>query len=147
MYKLSIYFIISSIIHLQCNDGEKKKEESVQLQFKSNLLPQLGATSDTVYILYYNTPGDHRYYKELTTSKKILQSLIRDINGTINSGKSQCITEGKIHFYGRGEEVYTIYFNKQDSCRNLSFMVGAEKYFTGMGDKTKYILDSLAKSL
>ena len=100
------------------------------LPYKANLLPGIHE-ADSAYILYYNKPGDHRYYTTTrVTDKKSLEPLFQAVNETIIPNTNDCVTQGKIHFYASGGKVYTIHFSSADSCNTLSFIHTGEKYYT-----------------
>lgn len=102
------------------------------LPYKSDLLPGI-FEADSAYILFYDNPGDHRYYKTArVTDKKSLEPLMQAANETIIHGLNDCASQGKIHFYAPGGKVYTLYFSRADSCMSLSFIHTGEKYFTNL---------------
>jgi hypothetical protein len=124
---------------------QKKDNSSTsgKLIYKSKLMPDL-ITAESAYILYYNKAGEYRFYKTVVVkNRQLLLPVIKDINASVTSGKIQCFTEGKIHFYGKGDAVYTVYFSKIDSCKTFSFIVTGEKYFTKMSQPVKKLLDDL----
>ncbi len=119
-----------------CTSNSPDQQENVEdstitnYPYKSNLLPGI-FEADSAYILFYDNPGDHRFYKTTrVTDKKSLEPLMQAANETIIPNANDCITQGKIHFYAPGGKVYTLYFSRADSCMSLSFIHTGEKYFT-----------------
>ena len=135
------YISILMIVHFVCfsmfvschSPGEQtdiQHQASTELPYKSNLLPGIHE-ADSAYILYYNKPGDHRFYSTTrVTDKKSLEPLMQAANETIIPNANDCVTQGKIHFYASGGKVYTLYFSSADSCNTLSFIHTGEKYYT-----------------
>ena len=109
-------------------------------------MPELGYC-DSAAVLFYNSPGNPRYY---TVSKvydiSILSTFGKDVNGKLINGKDNCVTQGNIYYYGKGDAVHVVYFNKSGNCMVLSFIKTAEKYFAGMSKTTQTILDDLQKT-
>jgi hypothetical protein len=141
MMKQPLYFLFPLLILSAC-DNEKKSKEPVTdtVQFKSALMSGI-YESDTAYFLFYDKPGEHRFYKiSVVDGRDSLQALMQAVNDTISALKEHCVTEGKIHFYGKSEAVYTIYFNSADSCMTLSFMHQGNKYFTSMSTGIQTLL-------
>ena len=130
---LKIALCLISISFLSCTSQEQvdiPQLASTELPYKSNLLPGIHE-ADSAYILYYNKPGDHRFYSTTrVTDKKSLEPLMQAANKTIIPNANDCITQGKIHFYATGGKVYTLYFSSADSCNTLSFIHTGEKYYT-----------------
>jgi hypothetical protein len=112
---------------------------------KNNMMPEL-AYCDSATVMFYNTPGNPRFFKMTKVHEKsILSAIAEDVNGKEMSGKESCTTQGKIYYYGKGDEVFVVYFNKDNPCMQLSFIKTAEKYFTKMDKATQKILDHLQK--
>jgi len=112
---------------------------------KNNMMPEL-AHCDSAAVMFYVTPGNPRFFKMSKVDEKATLSAIgKDVNGNVVSGKENCATQGKIYYYGKGDEVFVVYFNEDDTCMLLSFIKTGEKYFTKMNKATRLILDDLRK--
>ena len=112
---------------------------------KNNMLPEL-AYCDSAAVMFYKTPGNPRFFKMTKLHEKSMLSAIgKDVNGKVIKGMESCTTQGKIYYYGKGDEVFVVYFNKDDTCMLLSFIKTGEKYFTKMNKATRLILDDLRK--
>jgi hypothetical protein len=113
---------------------------------KNNMMPKL-AYCDSAAVMFYNTPGNPRFFKMTKVHEKsVLSAIGKDVNGKVVSGKESCTTQGKIYYYGQKDEVFVVYFNKDDTCMLLSFIKTGEKYFTKMDKATKQILDDLQQN-
>ena len=111
------------------------------------MMPEL-PYCDSAAVIYYDTPGNPRFFKLTKVhDKSILSSIGQDVNGKITRGIEHCTTQGKIYYYGKGDEVFVVYFNKEDSCMSLSFIKTGEKYFTKMDQATQKVLDDLQKTV
>jgi hypothetical protein len=111
----------------------------------NNLMPEL-AHCDSAAIMYYHEPGKPRFFNMAKEyDKAAINALAENVNGPLIKDKDTCTSEGKIYAYGKGEEVYVVYFNKSGECNTLSFIKTGEKYFVKMNDKTKKWLDDLQK--
>ena len=109
------------------------------------MMPELDYC-DSAAVMFYNTPGNPRFFKMTKVHEKpILSAIAKDVNGKVISGKESCPTQGKIYYYGKGDEVFVVYFNKEDTRMLLSFIKTGEKYFTKMDKATLQILDDLQK--
>ncbi|MGZ8524695.1 MAG: hypothetical protein ACXWV1_09720 [Chitinophagaceae bacterium] len=125
-----IYFLV-----LGCKDQSRK-----------NLLPEL-ATCDSAAVMYYNTPGNPRFFNMTKVyDKKILSMIAEDVNGKVIKSKDTCSTLGKIYYYGKGDAVYSVYFSRLKDCMTISFIKTGEKYFVSMSEATKKLLDELQKA-
>ena len=109
-------------------------------------MPEL-AYCDSAAVMFYNTPGNPRFFKMSKVHEKSILSAIADnVNGKVISGKESCPTQGKIYYYGKRHEVFVVYFSKDDTCMVLSMIKTGEKYFTKMHKGTQQILDELQKT-
>jgi hypothetical protein len=103
--------------------------------------------ADSAYIMYYNTPGNPRFFKvSKLTDTLAYRPIVENINGIVIDSTAGCTTEGKIYFYEGANTVHTVYFSRTETCKSLYFFIGAEKYFTRMTNETKQWLDKLQKS-
>ena len=111
-----------------------------------NMMPEL-PYCDSAAVMYYNTPGNPRFFKMTKVyDKSTLSAISQDVNGKVIRGKEDCDSQGKIYYYGKGDEVFVVYFNKDNSCMLLSIIKTGEKYFTKMDKTTQQILNDLQKS-
>jgi len=112
---------------------------------KRNMMPGI-SYCDSAAVMYYDTPGNPRFFKmSKVREKSTLTAIGENVNRKVITGKDSCITQGKIYYYGKRDEVFVIYFNKDESCMQLSFIKTGEKYFTKMTKATQQILDDLQK--
>lgn len=131
MRYLFFLIVVSLAIIFSCKQTSNAK----------NLLPEL-KEADSAAILYYNTPNEPRFF----SYSKIrdvgnLRAIIEDVNQDEIESRYNCATQGKIHFYGKKEVVYTIYFSDLDSCMTLSIIKTGEKYYTRMSNKARKIIE------
>jgi hypothetical protein len=118
-----------------------------QKTVKIRMLPAL-AESDSAVVMYYHTPGDPRFFNMIKVKgKNPIPVAAADANGPVITAKDSCVTQGKIYFYGKNDAVETLYFSRNNDCMTLSFIQTGEKYFTGMSEATKALLDSLEKNM
>ena len=111
------------------------------------MMPELDYC-DSAAVMFYNSPGNPRFFKMTKVHEKpILSAIAKDVNGKVISGKESCPTQGKIYYYGKGDEVFVVYFNKEDTRMLLSFIKTGEKYFTKMDKATQQILDVYKRML
>jgi hypothetical protein len=109
------------------------------------LMPEI-KNSDSAAVMFYTTPGNPRFFKYSKAKDiKLLQPFINDLGNKIIKEKTDCPTQGKIYFYGKGDAVEVVYFNGKEGCMILSFIVTGEKYYTKMSNASKELLDSLSK--
>jgi hypothetical protein len=102
--------------------------------------------ADSAYVIYYNTPGNHRFFKvSKLTDTLAFRPVVENVNGIVIDSTAGCSTEGKIYFYEGTDIVHTVYFSRNETCRALYFFIGAEKYFTRMTIQTKQWLDKIEK--
>ncbi len=112
-------------------------------QSRKNQLPEL-ETCDSAAVMYYNTPGNPRFFNMTKVyDKKILSVIAEDVNGRVIKSKDTCTTQGKIYYYGKGDAVYSVYFSRLKDCMTISFIKTGEKYFVSMSDATKKLLEEL----
>ena len=108
-------------------------------------MPEL-SHCDSAAVMFYNAPGDPRFFKMTKVHEmSVLSAIGENVNEKVISGKDSCITQGKIYYYGKGDEVFVVYFNKDDTCMLLSFIKTGEKYFTKMDKATLQVLNDLQK--
>lgn len=137
MKEVSSLFALIAILStvISCND-----------QAKRNLQPEIAA-SDSAVVMYYNKPGDHRFFKMTKIHEKEFITSVSDaVNGKIITAKDTCTTQGKIYFYGEKGAVYIVYFSRLKDCMTLSFIKTGEKYFTKMTKEVKQMLEKQEKS-
>jgi hypothetical protein len=113
---------------------------------KRNLMPEI-AGCDSAVVMYYQTPGNPRFFSMTKLyDKTLFAGIDKAVNGKTISGKDSCVTEGKIYFYGKGDAVYPVYFSREKDCMTLSFINTGEKYYTRMGDDVNKQLVEWKKS-
>lgn len=131
---------ISLIVSIFCFLATGCKDQSV-----SNLMPELAAC-DSATVMYYHEKGNPRFFNMAKIyDKKIIGTIAENVNDKLIVGKDSCPTQGKIHCYGRGDAVYTVYFTREPDCMTMSFIKTGEKYFVGMNEECKKMLDDLQK--
>ena len=108
-----------------------------------NLLTEL-SDCDSAVVMYYKTPGNPRFFQMVKVyDAELLRSLASNANlPALKTGKD-CMSEGKIYYYGDRGEVFVLYFAAADSCKRLSFIKTGEKYGASLTPRTATILDSL----
>lgn len=113
---------------------------------KSELMPEI-RTADSTTVMYYDTPGNPRYFKFMKVADmKSMMPVIKDANRKIiTEGMEDCVTRGKIYFYGSKGAVYVVYFSDTEECMTLSFIITGEKYYTRMSSVTKNLLGEWQK--
>lgn len=134
VYFFSI-FIFASVLYFSCRT----------VTIKRKMYPQL-YHADSAYLMYYNTPGNPRFFKLAKLYDTLsFRPLVDNVNGNIVDSISSCTTEGKLYFYEGANAVHTVYFSRTDSCKSLYFIIGGSKYFTSMQTDVKNWLDKLQK--
>ena len=114
---------------------------SCQSLGKPNRMSELSAC-DSAIVMYYNTPGNSRFFKMVKVyDTSILRTLADNANQLAQTGIEDCVSEGKIYYYGDKGEVYVLYFTS--SCSRLHFIKTGEKYSVRLHSRSKTILDSL----
>jgi hypothetical protein len=110
---------------------------------KRKMYPQL-YSADSVYLMYYTTPGNPRFFKLAKLYDTLtFRPVTDDANGNIIDSVTGCTTEGKLYFYEGKDAVHTIYFSRAATCRSLYFIKTGVKYFTRMSDGVKEWLDKM----
>jgi basic membrane lipoprotein Med (substrate-binding protein (PBP1-ABC) superfamily) len=113
---------------------------------KRNLMPEI-AGCDSAVVMYYQTPGNPRFFSMTKLyDKASFAAIEKAVNGKTISGKDSCVTEGKIYFYGKAGAVYPVYFSREKDCMTLSFIKTGEKYYTRMSDGVNKELNKWKKS-
>jgi hypothetical protein len=126
-------FMFASVLYFSCRT----------VTIKRKMYPQLYKT-DSAYLMYYNTPGNPRFFKLVKLYDTLsFRPLVDNANGNIVDSVSGCTTEGKLYFYEGANAVHTVYFSRKDSCKSLYFIIGGNKYFTSMQSGVKEWLDKL----
>ncbi|HLG38761.1 MAG TPA: hypothetical protein VI461_03795 [Chitinophagaceae bacterium] len=135
MSKIFYLAIVSISLFVACQDKSKR-----------NLQPEL-AGCDSATVMYYYTPGNPRFFTMAKVyDKKLISAIGKDVNSKVINAKDDCITQGKIYFYGEGGAVYVVYFSRAKECMTLSFIKTGEKYFTQMSTGVKKLLDRWQKT-
>jgi hypothetical protein len=98
-------------------------------------------------IMYYDSPGNPRFFKYIKQyGTNETEQLIRDINGELITNNEECISVGKIYFYGKNGNVDVVYFNNKNECMTFSFVITGEKYFVKMSKGSASLLNSWQSS-
>ncbi len=106
-----------------------------------NLLSELNSC-DSAVVMYYKSPGNPRFFQMVKVyDSNLLRTLADNANQFAQTGIKDCVSEGKIYYYGDKGEVYVLYFTS--SCSRLSFINTGEKYSVRLHSRSKSILDSL----
>ena len=115
-------------------------------QSKKNKMPEL-STCDSDSVMFYHNPGNSRFFTMTKVyDKKKLSAIAGNINGKVISPADSCTTQGKIYYYGKADAVYIVYFYRAKDCMTVSFIKAGEKYFVGMREATKSLLNELQKT-
>jgi hypothetical protein len=126
-------FLFTSVLYFSCRT----------VTIKRKMYPQL-YKADSAYLMYYNTPGNPRFFKLVKLYDTLaFRPLVDNVNGNIIDSSSGCTTEGKLYFYEGVNAVHTVYFSRQENCQSLYFITGGNKYFTNMNRDVKNWLDKL----
>src|SRR5215211_6697981 len=73
----------------------------------ADLMPEMAQT-DSLELIFFRTPDSPRYFTYLpTTDKGLINALVNDVSGKIQP-ENQCIKEGKIYCFKKGEIFNTI---------------------------------------
>ncbi len=130
--------IIAVILICSCSNGGDRG--------KKNMMPELAA-SDSATVMYYDTPGNPRFFTmSKLYDKEQINLIAADANGKAIAPKDSCTSQGKIYFYGKGDAVYPLYFSGYKDCLTLSFIKTGEKYFTRMSDRVSQLLEEGKKT-
>ena len=114
---------------------------------KTRMLPEPGS-NDSAVIMYYHKPGEPRFFNMVKIKDPgALPEVTTDVNGKQVKAENDCVTQGKIYFYGKGGAVETVYFSRDPECMTLSFIKTGKKYFTRMSEKTLWLLNRLEKEV
>ena len=128
-YRFLFFITVLSLIFFSCNSSN------------GGLMPQL-KTTDSAAVIYYDTPGNPRFYTFTKVSgMEHMSPVIKDANRKTIDGMEDCISHGKIYFYSDKGAVYVIYFGDMKECMTLSFIINGEKYFSRMSNESKKLLD------
>jgi hypothetical protein len=144
-----IFFVLLMIFSfLSCINHEKKTTEQVSSEQYTPIVPKgmmdQIKLADSAVVIYYNKPGNSRFFKVYKIPDlDLLQPVISDVNSVLIEPKDNCLSLGKLYFYGKGDVVDVVYFSDADSCRSFSFIKNGEKYFTLMGDKAQRLIESV----
>jgi hypothetical protein len=154
------YFLIVVVIGclIACGTKQQKPVDANEAYYES-IKSMTGAEFDerfnnndsAHFILYDNPDGDPkrytRFYKEFgTKDTAMLQILAAGYNKTFIRVEKimPCRSEGKIHFFEKGNPKQTLYFsNRGDSCNHLYFIKDGWFYYMDMDSATSELLKDL----
>src|ERR1700741_1449543 len=81
------------------------------------LMPEIKET-DSVEIIFFNEPGNQRFYTYLPTKdKNFIENLVNDLERKADSEKDEntCVKEGKIYMHKHGSIFNTVFFSYNDN--------------------------------
>jgi hypothetical protein len=92
--------------------------------------------ADSVDIVYYDVPGNNANFKFTSLAdSSLIQTLVDDISRESITGK-ECLKDGKIYCYKKGNVFNTIYFSFNDEgCRQLSYIHNAALHVFPMSNE------------
>jgi len=107
------------------------------------LMPEIKDT-DSVEILYFNAPGNQRFYTYLPLNdREFIGYLVNDLEKEAEPGKDEntCVKEGKIYMHKNGNIFNTVFFSFTDnSCKFLRFIKNGKLYYFPISDKLRQML-------
>jgi hypothetical protein len=117
-----------------------------QSKSKKNYLPEI-FTCDSAVVMYYNTPGNPRFFKmHKLYNKDLWNNIAEDANSRLLDKNENCITEGKIYFYGKSGAVEVLYFSREEKCKMIYFIKTGEKYYTRLSKTSALLLNKWKES-
>lgn len=128
-----IYWLIILSI-FGCNSQSDKRG--------SDLMPEMAQT-DSLELIYFRTPDSPRYFTYLpTTDKELINALVSDVSGKIQP-ENQCMKEGKIYCFKKGEIFNTIFFAYTDpGCNVLRYIKNGKLYYFPLSEALRKKLDT-----
>jgi uncharacterized ParB-like nuclease family protein len=108
----------------------------------SDLMPEMAET-DSLELLFFRSPDSPRYFSYLpTTDKELINALVKDVSGKIQP-ENQCMKEGKIYCFKKGEIFNTIFFAYTDpGCNVLRYIKNGKLYYFPLGATVKKKLEA-----
>ena len=103
----------------------------------ADLVPEMAQT-DSLELIFFRSPDSPRYFTYLpTTDKELIDALVSDVSGKIQP-ENQCIKEGKIYCFKKGEIFNTIFFAYLDSgCNVLRYIKNGKLYYFPLSEAVK----------
>jgi hypothetical protein len=146
--KQFFYFLLLVSFLYSCKNRDEKSPEDLASSHYTPIVPkgmmdQINA-ADSAVVIYYKKPANPRFYRVLKVLDiQLLKPIIADVNSTPIASNNNCLSLGKLYFYGKGDVVDVVYFSNADSCISFSFIKNGEKYFTRMGKRSQQLIDSI----
>lgn len=104
------------------------------------LLPEIKQT-DSIELLYFNEPGNQRFFSYLPLKdKNFIQNLVDDLSGKVQAegDENTCVKEGKIYMHKDGKIFNTVFFSYADSsCLFLRFIKNGKQYYFPVGESLR----------
>ena len=104
------------------------------------LLPDIKNT-DSVELLYFNEPGNQRFFTYLPLKDKaFIRNLIDDLTGKVQPERDEntCVKEGKIYMHKNGKIFNTVFFSYADSsCLFLRFIKNGKLYYFSVSESLR----------
>jgi hypothetical protein len=155
-----IGFIVLSILLTACGNAETEKKETSQpeivLETGLTIEPIL-KRADSVQLLYFKNPfGDSlrytRFYTyHVTNDTSLINDLVNqmDKNFQVQPTARTCRSNGKLFFYGAGNELKTVYFATQGKdCSYLYYIKNGMFYYFTIDEATeKRLIELKAKTV
>ena len=102
-----------------------------------DLMPEMKLT-DSVQIIYFKSPDEPRFFIYAdVTDEVFIKALVTDVLAETTIG-NDCMKEGKIYCYKKGEIFNTIFFAYLDNeCIVLRYIKNGKLYYFKMSEKVK----------
>jgi hypothetical protein len=99
-----------------------------------DLMPEMAQT-DSLELIYFRSPDSPRFFTYMpVTDKELISALVTDVSGKIQP-ENQCIKEGKIYCFKKGEIFNTIFFAYTASdCNVLRYIKNGKLYYFPLSD-------------
>jgi hypothetical protein len=108
----------------------------------SDLMPGMAQT-DSLELIFFRSPDSPRYFTYLpTTDKELIDALVSDVSGKVQP-ENQCMKEGKIYCFKKGEIFNTIFFAYMDpGCTVLRYIKNGKLYYFPLSEAVKKKLET-----
>jgi hypothetical protein len=116
----NLFLIVLTAFVAACDTGSIRGED---------LMPEMAQT-DSLELIYFRSPDSPRYFTYLpTTDKELIDALVKDVSGKVQP-ENQCMKEGKIYCFKKGEITNTIFFAYTASdCNVLRYIKNGKLYY------------------
>lgn len=108
----------------------------------AGLMPEMAET-DSLELIFFRSPDSPRHFTYLpTTDKELIDAVVKDVSGKIQPG-NQCMKEGKIYCFKKGEIFNTIFFAYLDpGCNVLRYIKNGKLYYFPLSEAVKKKLET-----